>query len=294
MIINKHGSFYIRNGWPTKIINSVNDNDHVFSPNNEIYAVDNLGVGRVMVKAMRYWAQALGLCFERHDQQGVASELTELGEIIRNADLYFEYTDTLWLLHRNLSRNIDNATAWYWAFNIYNKNIFTKKDFVDSFHAYLTNNGLSYDKKNISKEFDCFKNTYISTDNFDIKKIINEDTTPFFSPLHLISYADNNTFVLNSPRAKDISVEIFVYCLFKDNEQYFNNNKQLSVETLLEEPGQAGRYFNLTFSSLLELLQRAENKSYLTLYNNFGSRYIELNEIDFNNILVPYFNHLGE
>ncbi len=294
MIINKHGSFYIRNGWPTKILNSVQIDDHIFSPNREINAVDKLGVGRVMVKSMRYWAQALGLCDEKHDQQGVVSTLTKLGTIISKTDLYFEFNDTLWLLHRNLSRNIDNATAWYWAFNIYNKNVFTKKDFVDSFYAYLINNGLSYEKKNINKEFDCFKNTYISTENFDIKKIINEDTTPFFAPLHLISYADNNTFVLNSPRAKDISIEIFIYCLFKDNEQHFNNNKQLSIEFLLEEPGQVGKYMNLTFSSILELLQKAENKGYLTLFNNFGNRYIEINDIDFNNLLVSYFNHLGE
>lgn len=294
MIINKHGSFYIRNGWPTKIINSVQEDDHIFSPNKEIDAVDNLGVGRVMVKSMRYWAQALGLCDEKHDQQGVVSCLTNLGNIISKSDEFFEYNDTLWLLHRNLSKNLDLATAWYWAFNIYNKKVFTKKDFVDSFYAYLTNNGLSYDKKNISKEFDCFKNTYINTETFDIKRIIDEDTTPFFAPLHLITYADNNIFELTSPRSKDISVEIFMYCIFKDNEQHFINNKQLSIETLLEEPGQVGKYFNLTFSTILELLQKAENNKYLTLYNNFGNRYIELSELDFDSLIESYYKHLGE
>lgn len=30
MQINKHGSFYIRNGWPTKIIDAVDNNALVF------------------------------------------------------------------------------------------------------------------------------------------------------------------------------------------------------------------------------------------------------------------------
>ena len=57
MTLNKHGSFYIRNGWPTKIMDAITSNPHIFSPNNELLAVDSIGVGRVMIKAMRYWAK---------------------------------------------------------------------------------------------------------------------------------------------------------------------------------------------------------------------------------------------
>ena len=52
-----HGSFYIRNGWPTKIIDAMDiqgRSSYIFSPNNELSAVDQIGVGRVMVKALRY------------------------------------------------------------------------------------------------------------------------------------------------------------------------------------------------------------------------------------------------
>ena len=61
MQINKHGSFYLRNGWPTKIIDAVRDDAHIYSPNNELLDVDTIGVGRVMIKAMRYWATVLGI-----------------------------------------------------------------------------------------------------------------------------------------------------------------------------------------------------------------------------------------
>ena len=71
MQINKHSSFYLRNGWPTKIIDAIPGNPYIFSPANELAAVDSLGVGRVMVKAMRYWAYtnssffSTALCLER-------------------------------------------------------------------------------------------------------------------------------------------------------------------------------------------------------------------------------------
>lgn len=53
MQINKHGSFYIRNGWPTKIIGAITTDEHIYSPNNELKAVDTIGVGRVMIKARK-------------------------------------------------------------------------------------------------------------------------------------------------------------------------------------------------------------------------------------------------
>ena len=40
MQINKHGSFYLRNGWPTKILDAVRNDAHIYSPNNELLAVD--------------------------------------------------------------------------------------------------------------------------------------------------------------------------------------------------------------------------------------------------------------
>ena len=57
MVVNKHGSFYLRSGWGTKIIDAVKEDETIFSPNNEQAAVDNIGLGRVMIKALRYWVR---------------------------------------------------------------------------------------------------------------------------------------------------------------------------------------------------------------------------------------------
>lgn len=289
MQINKHGSFYIRNGWPTKIIDSINNDPLIFSPNNELNAVDTIGVGRVMVKAMRYWSVVLGISNEYKTPQGVSHELTSLGEQIIHFDPYCQDIGTLWLLHRNLTRNIENATAWYWAFNEQVAKTFSKESFSSDFYAFLLKNGEKHSKSAVEKEFDCFKNTYVNDKAFDIDKIVDEDTVPFFAPLKLVQYSGDGKYDIKRSVVKDIPSEIVYYCILSDNEEHLQNNHQISIDTLLEGVGQIGRYMCLSYSTLLELLQQLENAGKLTLVNNFGNRYIQLNTIDTDAVLAHYY-----
>lgn len=291
MLLNKHGSFYIRNGWPTKIIDGIQRERHIFSPNNELTAVDELGVGRVMVKAMRYWAQALGLSVEEKTQQGIANILTPLAELIVKYDVYCQKVGTLWLLHRILATNKDDATAWYWTFNIYAGKTFTKDEFVEAFNLYVEREGGGYVRRAIEKEFDCFKNTYVSDKDFSVEKILEEDTIPFFAPLKLLEYYSGGVFAKRKIRANDIPAEILLYCIIADNEEFLKNNTQISLERLQEEENQIGKYANLTYAVLLELLQKLENKKYIELYNNFGTRYIEIVQFDKDLILANYYEN---
>lgn len=275
MLLNKHGSFYIRNGWPTKIINAINADHLIFSPNNELDAVDNIGVGRVMVKAMRYWASAMGLAKEDKIQQGVTCRLTDLGNVIATRDPFCQDKGTLWLLHRNLATNESQATAWYWAFNVYNGKSFSKDDFCSAFYSYIQRAGGNYQKNAVDKEFDCFKNTYVSDKAFDIDKIIEEDTVPFFAPLRLLAY-NSGVFERTKMSAKDIPTDILLYCIMMDNEETLKSKRQLSIDMLLEESNQVGKYMNLTYAVLLELLLQLENQGYIKVINNFGNRHIEI------------------
>lgn len=293
MQINKHGSFYIRNGWPTKIIDAISEDSYIFSPNNELNAVDLIGVGRVMIKAMRYWAVALGIADESKDQQGVYHSLTNLANTIAEYDLYCADKGTLWLLHRNLATNLDNATAWSWAFNLYEETSFSKMEFSIAFHAFLQREGASYTKKTIEKEFDCFKNTYAIEQVFSINKIIEEDTVPFFAPLKLLEYKGNGQFERRKVLAKEVPLHIFLICIIMDNSEHLTNNRQISLEHLLESNYQVCKYMSLSYSTLLELLQQLENEQYLRLVNNFGNRYIELSDIDVNDLLMTYYRTIG-
>ena len=293
MQINKHGSFYLRNGWPTKIIDAVQYNPYIFSPANELDAVDTLGVGRVMVKAMRYWAYTTGITLETKDQQGVYHALSELGKCILQYDPYCQNVGTLWVLHRNLARDYENATMWAWAFNDFKQRTFTKDQFSNAFFAYYQTNGGVSKKTAIEKEFDCFKNNYVSDKRFDLEKIIDEDTIPFFSSLRLISYIGKGVFEMPMISVKEIPVEIALYCILKDNQTHLQEQHQIDIDLLLNDKGQIGQYMSLNFSALLELLQRMENMGFLTIVNNFGNRYIDLDPINTRELLSNYYREMA-
>ena len=289
MQINRHGSFYIRNGWPTKIIDAVSDNPLLFSPNNELLAVDILGVGRVMVKAMRYWAVVLGLTDESRPPQGVVHQLTPLGSNTKEYDPYCQDIGTLWLLHRNLSSRESEATAWWWLFNSLDQQSFTKDSFANAFYLFLQKNGETYTRKSVDKEFDCLKNTYVSEKAFDVKKIIEEDTVPFFAPLRLVRYLGGGVFEKRKPKAKEIPLDIMHYCILADNAEHLQSSVEIDLDTLLESNNQVGKYMNLSYSTLLELLQQLENAGILKLINNFGNRYIHLLQTDAVQVLKDHY-----
>lgn len=290
MVINKHGSFYLRSGWGTKIIQAVEYDDMIFSPSKEADAVDTIGLGRVMIKALRYWASATGLTEEVKSKNGIKSVKTELFDEIATNDRYFQKIGTHLLLHRNLANNKEQATAWYWAFNEFNKQEFSKDEFVDGLHYYLAVNGMKVKKTAAEKEFNCFKNTYLSEKKISIKTAMDEDAYPLLAPLNLINSSGDKKYEKAILTNRSIPLLILVYAIAMDNEEDSRNRSQISVDKLMEEKQQVGKYFCIKYSKLIEMLLEAENKKLLRFTNNFGNRYIEFLDIDYEALLKKYYS----
>jgi len=176
MVVNKHGSFYMRSGWGTKIIQAVEEDDMIFTPSNEQCAIDNIGLGRVIIKALRYWSEAMQLTKEEKTQSGIRLVPETIYESIKQHDLYFQRQGSLLLMHRNLALNIDNATAWYWIFNEWKSNIFSKESFVEGFHAYLAVNGM---KVNTVSDINSIMSKFKSGETIKYKVFKNGDYVDF-------------------------------------------------------------------------------------------------------------------
>ncbi len=289
MVINKHGSFYLRSGWGTKIIQAVEADDIVFSPVNEQEAVDRIGLGRVMIKALRYWADASGLTTEEKVQGGIAERRTDLFDLLEANDRYFQKPGSLLLLHRNIALNEENATAWYWAFNEFDKQAFTKEEFVDGLHYFLAVNEMSIKKAAVDKEFNCFKNTYLADKKFDIKTVMDEDTYPFFGSLHLLRVNEDKKFEKTYLTKAEMPLQILIYAIAKDNPEESSHRGQISIDKIMEEKRQVGRYFPMRYTKLIDMLLEAENKKLLTLNNNFGNRFIEFSDVQYDKLLNEYY-----
>ena len=74
-----------------------------------------------------------------------------------------------------------------------------------------------------------------------------------------------------------------------DNVESYKSKQQISIDKLIEEKNQVGKYFNIKYSKLIELLIEAENKQLIELNNNFGNRYIEFNGTDYEKLLDKYY-----
>ena len=116
---------------------------------------------------------------------------------------------------------------------------------------------------------------------------------PVFAPVKLIEDKGSGRFERRKPHAKEIPLDIFFACILLDNKEHLNENRQIGIDLLLEGDNQAGKYMNLSYSTLLELLQQLENKNYIRLVNNFGNRYIEIHDCSAAEILEAHYHTIG-
>ncbi len=124
----RHQTFALRFGWIPKAVQVLHKNPSIFSQKD---ATVELGVGRNMVDAMRYWLKASNI------MKSDTFELTDIGNLIfepqEGFDPYLEDEATIWLLHWLLASNPEHATAIYWFFNRFHKTRFT----IEELHSAL-------------------------------------------------------------------------------------------------------------------------------------------------------------
>ena len=117
MKIRAHETFCIRKGWLHKGIKNIQANHRLFT-SKDINPCDVLGIGTNMVKSLRYWMNTVGIMEEVAEGNQRMQRPSKLGEIIDRYDRYYEEDGTNWLIHYMLAKNEDQATAWFWFFNI--------------------------------------------------------------------------------------------------------------------------------------------------------------------------------
>ncbi|MGE8130060.1 DUF4007 family protein [Methylobacterium sp. NPDC080182] len=112
-IYSGHESFPFRYGWLPKLYDAVTEDAALFSDDDA--AIARLGIGKNMVRSLRFWGDALGLI----EADGRLVRLTPFAHSIfdptQGRDRYLERTDTLWRLHWRLTTHT-RLGAWQVAF----------------------------------------------------------------------------------------------------------------------------------------------------------------------------------
>ena len=173
-----HETFFIRKGWLSKGMKNINTNPILFVDKNN-NPMDELGLGSNMVKSLRYWLLATGLTIEEISKEDKKrhQKLTDgFGQIIFNNDRFLEETGTLHLIQYKLASNKKDATSWYFFFNKFNMNEFTKEDFIIEMNKYLAEEKETVPAtSSIADDFTCIINTYLSRAKTQQKEIDSEN-----------------------------------------------------------------------------------------------------------------------
>lgn len=285
MKIRAHESFNLRKGWLHKGVKNIKLYPRLFH-DKEINPCEKLGIGANMVKSLRYWMNAVGI-MEEISQGGQRSQrLTELGEVIDRYDKFYEEEGTLWLLQYKLATNRDLATAWYWFFNIFKLNNFTKQDFTSGLADYLYFEfGAKSAPKVLEDEFSCLIRTYHSRE----KEADPEDTKECpLTELKLIE-GSGDEYRKCVPDANAIHPLVAYAVIMAQNAK-----DEILIADLLDDAGNIGRIFNLDKNTLYRILESLQKAGYLTIARTAGMDVVRVvQRKDFIGAVKSYYNTIN-
>lgn len=289
MKIRGHETFSIRKGWLHKGVKNISNEPRLFT-RKDINPCDLLGIGTNMVKALRYWMNAVGIMKEEQDGSQKKYLLTELGEIIDQNDKYYEEDGTKWAVHYRLATNREQATAWYWFFNVFKLNSFDKDIFVKELGEYLAEEYKQedgYSDKVLADEFDCIIRTYCAKE----KDINPEDVNICpLTELHLIEHRGGKDYKKYTPDRDTIPPLIIFGAICELNE-----NEEILISDLMEKPLNIAKIFNLDRTTCFYYLDKLQKMGLLSLSRTAGLDVIRLkNKYSFNEALTKYYKELKE
>ena len=222
-----HDTFPLRYGWLHKAINHLNSGGKLQTSNEEGTrdAIVKLGVGKNMVNAIRYWAEASGVLNVATRNGTVEHEISDAGNYLfgkesSGKDPYLERVGSVWLLHFWLNFNSKYLTAYRYFFNYSNVQHFEKSKLIVDCEAdakALVKNEIG-SIRTVKKDVDCFLNVYakkFKANNTSKKQLqINEDH--FTSPLAELNLVQDNGggfYVSDLAERPDLPIEVFIYAL---------------------------------------------------------------------------------
>ncbi len=241
-VFARHETFYPRFGWLKKGFDRAAENPQVFLADN---APVQLGVGKNMVRSIRYWCNAFGLLKD--------DEPTAFGKaLLSNSgwDPYLEDPASLWLLHWHLLQPLCQATAWHVTFNHFRKVEFTYEDLYYELCDYRDRTAPRISESSLKKDVSCLLRMYVVQPSG--KSQVSEDALDCpFTALGLIHTAgDSRHYRFRIGQKPSLPPEIVVYACLQHHAQAGSSAKTMPIANLLYDLGSPGLVFKLTESVL--------------------------------------------
>lgn len=259
-------TFSLRKGWLHKGISEILADNRIFY-HKDTTAMDNLGIGSNMVKALRYWLLATKLIEEIYVDGRRVMRLTDIGQVIWNNDPYFQEDGTWQIIHYLLSSNFDMATSWYFVFNKFNVSEFTKEDFEEALKSYIAGfeNEFIPSDRSINDDFECILRTYYNR---------NDDIDPesnLICPLtELKLLTVSNEKVVHKTKPKMGSINPYIALAIIVNEACKMETNEVRIADIEKSSCNLGKTFNLDNISVSRILDILRNNNLVKVTRTAG------------------------
>ena len=293
MKFRAHDTFFIRKGWLSKGMKYVHNKPDVFVAKDE-NPMDVLGIGANMVKALRYWLQAVGLTEEPNSGKRLQT-FTPLGQSVFTNDRYIEELGTLYLLHYRLSSNKSDATAWYYFFNEFTMSEFSRDDFVDFLQRRIRmeDSDAPVAIRSLNDDFSCIINTYLPRYKTSPNRVAPESNID--CPLGELGLIDilskeKKTYRKAIPVASTISPWVALAIIVDQAGE----SKEISLNELLTAPCNIGKTLNLDAISMLDVLYQIERIGKIKINRTAGLDVIHILEgLTFQDCVDAYYQSIN-
>lgn len=257
-VFARHETFHPRYGWLRKAVEAVRIDDGVFTADD---ATVQLGVGKNMVRSIRYWATAAKLIKPTCDRTShhVRQEATLNGKALfgkEGADPYLEASGTLWLTHWWLLRPTCELPVWWIAFQRFTAVEFTELQLVDFIAEEINRSSWeSPVRSSLEKDVSCLLRTYAAVTRG--RASIDDLLDCPFRNLGLIEEPAPDKFRFVLGKKPGLPAEIVLYAAIDWMAMQNSGAHTASVTRLFGEFGSPGRAFRLGEAAMSELLEEA-------------------------------------
>lgn len=248
----RHETFPFRYGWLQKGVRAAKRDPNIF---NAPDAAVHLGVGKNMVRAIRFWCTATKLLEEHpHPENHRLSHLkpTQWAKrLLGKWDPYFEDEGSLWLLQWLLLRPPCLATAWQFFFNHLNISECTREALVQRLLVFCQEaNAKRLALTTLRRDIDCLLRMYAPRGTASDKRLAYEDTldSPFGELGLLSGDPSRRYFRRNLGPKSSLPPLVFGFSLLDFASRTSGNS--LSIAAAAYDPGSPGCVFALDEQSL--------------------------------------------
>ena len=255
----RHETFHPRYGWFRKAYAAAADDPYVFRrPDAPVI----LGVGKNMVRAIRFWGLAAKLVTEdpaAANRRAPGLIPTRLGHALfgeRGWDRYMEDPGTLWLLHWLLLAPPSRLPVWWLAFNSFGAVEFTEEELEAAVWAQLeTSPWGAPHRSSIHKDVTALLRTYAPPEQVNRRSIDDVLDCPL-RDLNLIGRsAATDRFRFRLGIKASLPPAVVAYAVLDWVARSDVGGNTVTLSRVATEPGAVGRAFKLDESGLREALE---------------------------------------